>query len=140
MGMYKELHFNVELKKDTPDTVTNVLKHMLGGRQEDPYAPPKHEFFKTSRWNWMFNSDSFYFKADTHSTMRYCQTSNAYYLCLRFNVKNYDGEIEKFLDWIMPYVDAFDGDFFGFFRYEESDAPTLIHFKTRKKVSDFGKE
>lgn len=154
MGMYTELHFNVELKKDVPANVIDVLKDMLGV-SDTHFVSPDHEFFKTTRWKTMFHSDSYYFNSDTHCTLRFDEVGESYYLCLRFNVKNYDGEIQKFISWIMPYLHALDGDFLGFHRYENNLEPTLIYYKpqpvkkalldnmvtypedTEKKINDF---
>ena len=75
----------------------------------------------------MLLCDSYYFKADTHSTLRYDEISETWFLCVRCNVKNYQNEIEKFVDWILPYCDTLPGDFLGFSRYEETEKPTLIY-------------
>ena len=127
MGMYTELHFNVELKKNVPDIVLDTLKYMTDGNLEDkPKEIPDHPFFNCSRWTVLFRMDSYYFASDTHSTLRLDDISQTHYLCVRSNLKNYDSEISHFLDWIMPHVDAFDGDFLGFSRYEESEEPQII--------------
>lgn len=128
MGMYTELHFNVELKEDTPAEVIELLGKMVKG-EVSPHLNklPSHPLFAAARWQWMLRSDSYYFNADTNSTLRFDKIPNAYYLCIRCNVKNYDNEIEKFVDWIKPYVNAYEGDFLGFSRYKETEEPTLIY-------------
>jgi hypothetical protein len=130
MGMYTELHFNSPLKKSTPTHVIDLLKFMLGELDEREFGAelPNHPLFTTDRWSFMLRMDSFYFDADTHSTLRWCDISNQYVLCIRCNLKNYGSEIEKFVDWIMPYLDKFQGDFLGFSRYEETEEPTLIYY------------
>ena len=75
----------------------------------------------------MLRMDSYYFSADTNSTLRFDDISNAYYLCIRTNLKNYDNEITEFIDWIKPYLNKLDGDFLGFSRYEETEIPNLIY-------------
>lgn len=75
----------------------------------------------------MLRCDSYYFDADTHSTLRFDDISDSYYLCIRTNLKNYGQEIRHFVDWIMPYLDKFEGEFLGFSRYEETEEPTLIY-------------
>ena len=81
----------------------------------------------------MLNSDSYYFAADTHSTLRYDNIGQCYYLCIRCNLKNYSNEIEKFVDWVMPYIRAYEEDFLGFSRYENTEQPTLIYMKELSK-------
>lgn len=128
MGMYTELHFNAELRKDVPSDVLAILNYMLEAGPGAPPPPlPEHALFKTQRWPVMLRTDSYYFAADTHSTLRHDEIGECYYLCIRCNLKNYDEEIEKFVDWIDPYLEAFEGDFLGFSRYEETETPTLIY-------------
>jgi len=126
MGMYTELHFNSALKEDTKQEIIDILKYMVKDKEKEPEKLPDHPFFDCERWKRLFTTDSFYFDADTHSTLRFCDTSNQYFLCVRINIKNYDGEIGKFIDWINKYLDKFPGDFIGFSRYEEYEDPTLL--------------
>ena len=45
---------------------------------------------------------------------------------VRADLKNYDGEIEKFLDWAKPYIRPATGNCLGWVWYEEWDVPELI--------------
>lgn len=128
MGMYTELHFNSRLRENIPLSILQILQYMLGERKEDIY-PINNDLFQSDRWKYMLTSDSYYFDAETHSTLNFDKDMNQWYLCIRCNLKNYCGEIEKFIEWIMPYLDKDEGDFIGFYRYEESQNPTLIHYK-----------
>jgi hypothetical protein len=127
MGMYTELHFNAKLRKDTPLDVLHVLRYMLNEKVRTPDLP-SHPLFSTTRWRYMLQTNSYYFDADTHSTLRWDDISGSHYLCIRCSLKNYDNEIEKFVGWIMPYLDKHKGDFLGFSRYEETEKPTLIYY------------
>lgn len=131
MGMYTELHYNVELSKDVPEDVINILKFMVGDSEDEPSTLPNHPLFGDTRWRFMLRCDSYYFNADTHSTLRLDGISHSYYLCIRCNLKNYNDEIELFIDWIDPYLDECiaKGEFLGFYRYEEDNEPTLIYRK-----------
>lgn len=130
MGMYTELVMAVELKKDTPNAVIEVLKYMVGDIEDEP-SMPKHELFEADRWRFMLRCDSYYFDGVTNSILKSDWVSNSYYLTVRSNLKNYNSEIEKFIDWITPYVNLSYSDsnrmFVGYSRYEESDEPTLIY-------------
>lgn len=126
MGMYTELHFNCRLKRNVPPNVIEILEYMLHKRNDKP-ALPDHDLFSTGRWEHMLLSDSAYFYADTHSTLRVDEGFNErHVLCIRCNLKNYEGEIEKFVDWIMPYLSTTPDNFLGFSRYEETEQPTLL--------------
>lgn len=126
MGMYTELHFNAELNRDVPESVLAALRYMVGAEDAEPATLPDHPLFKTERWPYMLRCDSYYFPADTHSTLRLDDIAKAWYLCIRSNLKNYDDEIGKFLDWVSPYVFA-GTECLGYYRYEETDDPTLIY-------------
>ena len=129
MGMYTELHFNAELRSDVPQAVIDTLNYMLESDIlcSPPSGLPSHDLFHTDRWQVMLRMDSYYFDADTHSTLRKDNINGRRYLCIRCNVKNYCMEIEKFVDWITPYLDKLPGDFLGFKRYEETENPTLLY-------------
>lgn len=130
--MFTEFHFNVELVQNTPSEVINILKFMISedrSKDESLLELPDHPLFETDRWRWMLLCDSYYFSADTYSTLRKDDIANAYFLCIRCNLKNYNKEIEKFVDWIDSYVYKESGGFLGFSRYQESQDPTLIRKK-----------
>ena len=132
MGMYTEIHFNAALREGTPEEVLRVLRYMVDGDDKEPELPA-HPLFATPRWRHLFTCDSYYFAADTNSTLRYDDIAKQYFLCVRSNLKNYDNEIEQFIDWIDPYLDAHPpGDFLGFSRYEETETPTLIYKQGEK--------
>lgn len=124
MGMYTELHFNKRLNKDTPAEVIAMLQYMVGDSKEHPEID--HDLFKADRWTFMFQSDSYYFDADTSSTIRKDDISDDWALCIRSNLKNYGDEIGLFLNWISPYVWRGYPEFLGFYRYEEDEIPTLL--------------
>jgi len=126
MGIYTEFHFNVELKPNTPSGVIDILNYMLGNTKEQPQLTT-HPLFKTERWKFMLIMDSYYFPADTHSTLRFDGIGKCYYLCIRCNLKNYDNEIDLFVEWITPYLAEPKGAFLGFKRHEENNEPTLIY-------------
>lgn len=128
MGMYTEIDYHVELVKGTPQEVIDVLKYMVRDG-EKPAELPDHPFFSCDRWEYLFTMDSYYFAADTHSSLNYDEIGKRYTLNVRANLKNYGNEISHFLDWMTPYEDAHEGEFLGFYRYEESEDPTLIRAK-----------
>lgn len=124
MGMYTQFHYGVRLKKDVPESVINTLRYMVRDIEED-YENHDHPLFATGNWEFMFIMDSYYFDYKTTNLIMYDEYGD-WYFNVTCNFKNYDEEIEKFLDWIHPYVDAYDGDFLGYYRYEEDELPTLI--------------
>lgn len=137
MGMYTEFVFASELKKETPEEIINILKDMVNGNSYNTYSIPNHEFFKCDRWKCLFTGDSYYFDGGTMSKITYDDITKTYFLTVRSNLKNYDSEIERFLDFIYPYLDEkYDtSDFLGYYRYEENREPDLIYYSELNKGS-----
>lgn len=133
MGMYTELHFNAELVGDAPKRITDVLAYMTGMTHSEPAVLPNHALFATRHWDSMLQCDSSYFPLSVASSIDYDDIPKRHFLRVRSNFKHYDGEIAKFLDWIMPWVDA-DTECLGYWRYEENDHPELIYKATPAQV------
>jgi hypothetical protein len=133
MGMYTELVCAFELKQTAPKEMATILRAMTVGDVdyledlEEKHATPNHALFSTYRWKFMLRCDSYYFDGDTSSTIRYDDIAKAPIVTIRCNLKNYDQEIEKFIDWVKPHIQGANGNYFiGYSRYEEDDKPTLI--------------
>ncbi|WP_331828047.1 hypothetical protein [Bacillus velezensis] len=128
MGMYTELVCAFKLIEETPRSIIEILEFMTGQRDEHPSELPEHNLFsEDTRWKWMLQSDSYYFDGKTHSKIENDAVVGGCYVSIRCNLKNYDDEIEKFIDWISPYIQKdYDHYFIGYERYEEDKEPTLI--------------
>lgn len=134
MGMYTELNIGVSLRADTPDKIVDILKYMLGDIDEK-VETTDHALFSTRRWHYMLVSDSYYFDSYTDSSMRRDDLDHQYKLNVRCNLKNYNNEIDLFLDFIRPYLQT--NGFLGYKRYEECDDPTLIYHDIYKNIIEF---
>jgi hypothetical protein len=132
MGMYTELVMACRLKDDVPEDVIKILQYMCGEKVDDLKIPTDHEFFSYELWP-MLNADSYYFVGQTHSMIRKVHELIGWRLTVRTNIKNYHDEIEKFLDWLNPYMKYYDPiEFLGYIRYEEDVFPTLIYLDNGK--------
>lgn len=126
MGMYTELLFKAELKPDVPEDVVNTLLYMTGVSGQ--YATPDdhHPLFDAPRWQFVLRCSSAYFITG-NTSMKFDTIGNRWVLVVSSSVKNYNGEIELFVDWVMPFVeDASPGGFLGYSMYEEAEVPSLI--------------
>ena len=126
MGMYTELVCAFELEKSVPINVIEILRYMTdtNDKYEDPPLPD-HPLFQTTRWRFMLTSDSYYFPGITYSLLEYDDIAGRWSLTVKCNLKNYDDEIQKFIDWIQPYM--YTDGFFGYMRYEEASEPTCLY-------------
>ena len=129
MSMYTEIYVKAVLKEDVDDNVINILKYMLGmdDVELEDFEIPSHGLFKTDRWDSMLRSGGYY---NTVKLFEYNDTSENYYLVVRSDFKNYQGEIGKFFDWITPYVKKYgDKTFIGYSLYDEDDEPKLYYIE-----------
>lgn len=134
MGMYTKFVINARVKGDSPTAVINVLRGMCSGDGE--WAERlDHPFFETQRGSWMFQSHSYYHSGDPHATLRWDDIGNFHMLTVGCDLKNYSDEIEKFVDWITPYLDEEPGWLIGYMQYEDADSPTLFYAHCKPVVA-----
>lgn len=129
MGMYTEIYINANLLPNTPSEVINVLKAVCEDRHSnllDPFP---------ARWRLLFNNGSYYTPLTSCSNLTFDSIAAQWSILGKGDIKNYNNEIEDFFDYVMPYIDAEEGMFIGYFRYEESPEPTLI-FKSKEKYGE----
>lgn len=122
--MYTEIYVNVDLKKETPDNVIRVLKAMCCMLPDQECSEVLVDY--PSGWKYLFYSGSYYTPNTRCHSLTFDDISNKWSLLGKGDIKNYDGEIKKFFEWIIPYVDGYPGEFIGYSRYEEELKPTLV--------------
>ena len=124
MGMYTELYLNVRLANDIPQHIMNMLLQLV--RDGDDYTADgfDHPFFKTEGWKYLLKFSIF--KNREPFTLK--KDKNGIYLHGDCTIKNYNGIIEKFLKWILPYLYIYESTtFIGHIRYEDEADPELIY-------------
>jgi hypothetical protein len=127
MGNYTELIFGASLKKDTPKQIVDSLKYLMG-EIDKPIDFPLPE----GRIKWMFHGGSYYFAINNAvSKMWLDEIDKQWRLSTRFNIKNYESEIETFLEWIKPYIDGGSGtrDMYAIVMYEEYQEPRIYYLR-----------
>jgi len=135
MGMYTEIIFGAELKQETPEQVINALKYMIGDIEDKPNDFPlsiDQDLFKTS---------SYYFGVNKPvAKMWFDDISKTWRMNARSNIKNYEREIETFLEWIKPYIKSGSGirNMFAMVMYEEDYKPTIYYLNDRSFEEDYG--
>lgn len=130
MGMYTELDLKVAIKDDP--IVVDILKDISTGDESLTIKDRlDHPFFKTDRCDMVGRGGSYYFDGQPYTQFRYDEIAKCWFLTTCFNLKNYNQEIEKFLDWLCPYI--LTEGYIGTYWYEENFAPTDI-YKTNRKI------
>lgn len=135
MGDYTALHLAVELRRDTPEEVIQLLKYMTG--QSDNWGPlpdvvPCTEpLFKAARWNIMLRAGSAYhpFSGSQGNGIAQPLPGNDYELTVLSSFKCYDGEIEKFVAFIRPYIHPCNFNWIGYTWDDNTDEPKPLYWR-----------
>lgn len=135
MGMYTEILMRGEIRKDAPDDVRAVLRYLVRG-EEKPETLPEHPFFKCERWEYVATMNSAYLPVVSRSSLEKSGWGDSEYLYVHAQLKDYDGEIEKFFDWVDPYIDGTPDQFLGYSLYEEDEVPRLFHKRERSDAGN----
>lgn len=124
MGMYTKISLDLKFKENLPLEVVEALKVMVGEVDINLFTRsdfPEHEFFNSSRWDFMLRCSSFYHTPFSFAKLNYSDISEQYYLMSSSDFKNYDNEVELFFDFIKDYVEE---GYLGYSLYEEDVVPT----------------
>lgn len=139
MGTYTELVLQAHIKSDLPDNVKPLIDYFFDEKSEwmkltdeQKNNLPDHNFFKCERWSQIGHFSSYSFspfslKYKTNYGLNNPGEISTFLLC---NIKNYDNEIELFLDWLKPY--AFE--MWGYHRCEADD-PSFFYIQNFGQIS-----
>jgi hypothetical protein len=154
MGMYTEFIFGCELSKKTPKVCVDALDYVINGEEKQPkYENPEgweqkrfndnyierttpveeiEKFIEEYDFYRLFCSCSYYFgAANPVRRFEWDNISNSYKISTMADLKNYSGQIEKFIEYIAPYVEhgsGYEHRIFAYVQYEEAHFPTMYGF------------
>lgn len=130
MGDYTAIFIAAELRHDAPPVVRGILNCMMGLSEEIPCPLPDHPLFKSERWRYLLRCDAAYLPGAVLRAWGHARDGRDFTVYSK--IKNYDEEIEKFFDWISPYV---ENDAIAFHKYEYADKATIVSF-LKEETSD----
>lgn len=128
MGMYTEIIFGAELKRDTPKNIIDIIQKLVDGNEEEVEEIINHPFFFDERI-WFMNSAGAYFIDPYPPRFTYNEYTKSWTLHFRTSIKNYSGTINKFLDWIKPYISYGSGtnNFYAIVTNEQEKEPKIYY-------------
>lgn len=123
MGSYTEVFFRAEVDEEA----YRVLERIFNGTEPENFAHLDPFFRKTRAWA-VFRGQSSYHPGPFHTLIDLDERYSLRCVSFRSSLKNYDGEIEAFFNWVLPHVQPELGrQFIGYSLHEESQDPTLYH-------------
>lgn len=134
MGHYTEFVLNVKLKPDLPASAIDVLR-FLSGQGPEPQPVPDHPFFSRTQWrDTLIGLPPCVAMPHTPPVFQRDEEDDdddaPYWLSVRAEFRNSEQEVEQFLDWLLAFLDAMDGDFLGYKKQNYgTDEVTLYYFK-----------
>ena len=119
--MYTSLVISARLKRDTPTEVIDTIKALSKGEVHISSV------VRGGNLNPIFGT-SYYFPESSFNMIEPEMSCGELTINSVQNIKNYDGEIEKFIAWLKPWVDSGHGrrEWWAIVTYEDG-APT-IHY------------
>ena len=135
MGMYTELIFEAKLSGDTPkdviDAISLVCKDCANIKTTSSAFAIDNIIEHFDLW-YLLTSNSAYFPAQySYSRIYYNELEDTYSLFIRSDLKNYEKQIDKFLEYIKPYIVKGMGskDIYAYVLYETGSEPTIYSLK-----------
>jgi hypothetical protein len=135
MGIYTAVFVNVDLKSDMPDHMLDVLRCMCGNEFQSMCGNGMTEGKDVKKvmkglppgWSGLFLCGSYEYRRNTHFAILLRDAWSGYYSLIgRGETENYTGEIEKFFEWLIPWVHAEKGAVIGYTLHEEATSPVLV--------------
>ena len=133
--MYTEFIFEAELSKDTPkgliDAFTTVSRKDTGIEVTSNKLEISN-FIEKFDLNMLVNCCSAYFPAQqSFFNIYYDKYLDTYGIFIRSDLKNYEQQINKFLEFIKPYIIRGCGsnNIYAYVLYELDEQPTIYSLK-----------
>lgn len=137
--MYTECVIGCSLKpSDKEKAILDYLMIAFDGQDTAPIPEGIPPEFLSTRISWMLRAGgSYYFGSPSGEvTLNLDTISQEYRFSARFNIKNYNNEIETFLAWLEPMVTQGSGQdhLYAYSIYEEAKEPTLYYKKSLNNI------
>jgi hypothetical protein len=124
MGEYSELFFRCNLNPNLDIKTLLVIENLLKIKEAQTVEIPNHEFFNTQRFDYaLIGSSAYHVTGESYLKLRKEEIN----LFVHSSLKNYEGEFEKFIDWIEPYLE--DHGLLGWILSPNESNPRLIYTK-----------
>lgn len=141
MGMYTELILGCKLSKDAPEVLTKALDAVINHYIDEKHKVSKEveQFIEDYSLVSLFWCSSYYFGVNHPNSAFWFDTiDQSWHISSRSNLKNYEDEIETFLNYLSPYVEYGSGtdEVYAYVMYEESKRPTVYSLKSIEDYDD----
>ena len=140
MGMYTEMILGCSFKETLPKVCVDALLYVIRNLEPTENKEEVEKFIKEYDLEYLMFGSSYYFGVcRSNQKFWYDQIRKEWVISVRSNIKNYDGQIQKFLEYLKPYVDSGSGyqlDVYAYVQYEEARFPTIYTLFGVYKIED----
>lgn len=140
MGTYTEIMFHADVSKIAHNTIKNYVNYNVKPTIKDSFwdsAAPDRLFNRPDPNNIAYFAGAKGFRFNSR-TWNSAGTDRCWSVDFRVAIKNYDGEIESFFDWIAPHIDITGGlesdRFIGYSQKEDSLLPDFLYHVTTEHI------
>ena len=138
--MYTEMILGCSFKETLPKVCIDALLYVIKNLEPTENKEEVEKFIKEYDLECLMFCSSYYFGV--------CRANQAFWLdpirkrwtiSVRSNIKNYRGQIHKFLKYIMPHVDRGSGyglNVYAYVQYEEAEFPTIYTLRGVYEIED----
>lgn len=123
MSNYTELVLKVTVNRHAPSQVCHILQYLFGEGKGEKVAPselPDHPFFKCSRWKVIGSGNSCCHVPWSSSKFE------GGHIFSRSDFENGELVLEKFIDWLAPFIWQTGDECVGWAWFDEDYGPELL--------------
>ncbi|WP_280502032.1 hypothetical protein [Nocardia farcinica] len=122
MGMYTEFFFRARIRKDAPPGLLDWLNQLANNPNAEMEPYDGHPFFACDHWESVLIGRMAAYQISQPIQFRRCGENGVgrHELIVHSSSNSHGSEIEAFVGWIAPFVDALPGTFLGYSLYEDS--------------------
>ena len=99
---------------------------MTGDMSIEQISLTSDELFKLDRWEYILQSESSRFDSISKSSLDYSAIDDCYFIRVSCALNNDKNQIQKFINFINPYLNKKPGEFLGYIREEDSNEPIIL--------------
>ena len=131
MGMYTELIFSARLQDNLNEDVINDIEYLCGNKKVDENKTTLPDVLLKSIP--LLRGRSYGLAPSMPPIFKRDEYTGLWELVVRCSLKNYRGQIERFLEWVKPHIYSASGfnGMYAITMYEDDNKPSIYYLYDR---------